>query len=94
VVELAKQLDDGKGLKKTVEDVKDANDRTALHFAAREGKTEVCQYLVEELKLDVNVKDAEGKNVCFVSVFEIIGLGTFVLDIYLMIALWDAIECI
>lgn len=58
---LAKQLDDGKGLKKTVEDVKDANDRTALHFAAREGKTEVCQYLVEELKLDVNVKDAEGE---------------------------------
>lgn len=58
---LAKQLDDGKGLKKTVEDVKDANDRTALHFAAREGRTEVCQYLVEELKLDVNVKDAEGE---------------------------------
>ncbi|KAK9735275.1 hypothetical protein RND81_04G195400 [Saponaria officinalis] len=58
---LAKQLDDGKGLSKTVAEIKDANDRTALHFAAREGKTEVCKYLLEELKLDVNVKDADGE---------------------------------
>ncbi|XP_074292813.1 uncharacterized protein LOC141619692 isoform X1 [Silene latifolia] len=57
----AKQLDDGKGLSKTMADIKDANDRTALHFAAREGKTEVCKYLLEELKLDVNVKDADGE---------------------------------
>ncbi|RWW64846.1 hypothetical protein BHE74_00027892 [Ensete ventricosum] len=55
--ELAKQLDEGKGLAATVADVKDANKRTALHFAAREGRTEVCKYLLEELKLDVDVRD-------------------------------------
>ncbi|KAG0487319.1 hypothetical protein HPP92_009414, partial [Vanilla planifolia] len=54
---LAVQLDEGKGLAKSVADVKDANNRTALHFAAREGKTEMCKYLLEELKLDVNVRD-------------------------------------
>ncbi|KAL9225495.1 hypothetical protein vseg_001412 [Gypsophila vaccaria] len=58
---LAKQLDDGKGISKTVAEIKDANDRTALHFAAREGEMEVCKYLLEDLKLDVNVKDAEGE---------------------------------
>lgn len=58
---LAKQLDDGKGIAQTVADVKDANKRGALHFAAREGKTDVCKYLVEELKLDVNAKDDDGE---------------------------------
>ncbi|PHT74887.1 hypothetical protein T459_22164 [Capsicum annuum] len=58
---LAKQLDDGKGLAGTVADVKDANKRGALIFAAREGKTEFCKYLVEELKIDVNEKDEEGE---------------------------------
>ncbi|KAG9151807.1 hypothetical protein Leryth_002082 [Lithospermum erythrorhizon] len=57
----AKQLDDGKGIARTVADVKDANKRGALHFSAREGKTEMCKYLVEELKLDVNMKDEDGE---------------------------------
>lgn len=61
VVELATQLDEGgKGLARTVADVKDANKRTALHFAAREGRTEVCKYLLEELKLDIDPKDDDG----------------------------------
>lgn len=60
MVEFAKQLDDGKGLAQTVADVKDANKRGALHFAAREGQTEMCKYLLEELKLDVNTKDDDG----------------------------------
>lgn len=60
-VELAQQLDDGKGLSQTVADVKDANKRGALHFAAREGQIEVCKYLLEELKLDVNSQDEDGK---------------------------------
>lgn len=59
-LELAKQLDEGKGLATTVADVKDANKRTALHFAAREGRTEVCKYLLEELKVDVDVRDDDG----------------------------------
>ncbi|KAK3200678.1 hypothetical protein Dsin_024093 [Dipteronia sinensis] len=58
---LAKQLDGGKGLASTVADIKDANKRGALHFAAREGKTEVCKYLLEELKLDVDTKDEDGE---------------------------------
>ncbi|PIA31497.1 hypothetical protein AQUCO_04900060v1 [Aquilegia coerulea] len=59
---LAVQLDEeGKGLKKTIEDVKDANKRGALHFAAREGKTEICKYLLEDLKLDVDTKDENGE---------------------------------
>ncbi|KAK6163138.1 hypothetical protein DH2020_002979 [Rehmannia glutinosa] len=61
LAELAQQLDDGKGLAQTVADVKDANKRGALHFAAREGQTEVCKYLVEELKMDVNTKDEDGE---------------------------------
>jgi ankyrin repeat protein len=43
-----------------VADIKDANKRGALHFAAREGQTEVCKYLIEELKLDVDTKDEDG----------------------------------
>ncbi|KAK4427675.1 protein STIP1 [Sesamum alatum] len=58
---LAQQLDDGKGLSETIADIKDANKRGALHFAAREGQTEVCKYLLEELKLDVNTKDEDGE---------------------------------
>ncbi|GLT95156.1 hypothetical protein SLE2022_128540 [Rubroshorea leprosula] len=58
---IAAQLDEGKGLGKTIADIKDANKRGAIHFAAREGKTEVCKYLVEELKLDVDSKDEDGE---------------------------------
>lgn len=59
---LAMQLvEEGKGLAKTVADVKDANNRTALHFAAREGRMEVCRFLLEELNLDVDVKDDDGE---------------------------------
>ncbi|XP_075656532.1 uncharacterized protein LOC142626706 [Castanea sativa] len=58
---LAGQLDEGKGLARTVADIKDANKRGALHFASREGQTEVCKYLLEELKLDVDSKDEEGE---------------------------------
>ncbi|XXG67162.1 hypothetical protein AAC387_Pa06g0569 [Persea americana] len=58
---LGQQLGEGKGLAGTVADVKDANKRGALHFAAREGKTEVCKYLIEELKLEIDVKDDDGE---------------------------------
>ncbi|KAJ4955154.1 hypothetical protein NE237_011937 [Protea cynaroides] len=58
---VAAKLHDGEGLAKTVASVKDANKRGALHFAAREGKTEICKYLLEELKLDVDTKDEDGE---------------------------------
>ncbi|XVF01960.1 hypothetical protein REPUB_Repub04eG0134700 [Reevesia pubescens] len=56
---IAAQLDKGKGRAKTMADIKDANKRGAIHFAAREGMTEVCKYLLEELKLDVDTKDED-----------------------------------
>ncbi|CAA0822881.1 ankyrin repeat family protein [Striga hermonthica] len=57
----AQLLDDGKGLAQTVAAIKDANKRGPLHFAAREGQTEVCKYLIEELKMDINTKDEDGE---------------------------------
>ncbi|PHT28812.1 hypothetical protein CQW23_31592 [Capsicum baccatum] len=57
IAQLPKQVDDGKGLADTVVDVNDANKRGLLIFAVGEGKTNLCKYLVEELKTDVNEKD-------------------------------------
>lgn len=66
-VEFGSLLDEEKnGLEKTAADVKDANKRTALHFASREGKVEMCRYLLEELNLDVDVRDEDGILYCFV----------------------------
>ncbi|XP_048136306.1 ankyrin-1-like isoform X1 [Rhodamnia argentea] len=57
---LASQLDDGRGMARTIADIKDDKGRGALHFAATAGNIELCKYLLEELKLDVNLKDVEG----------------------------------
>lgn len=57
----AEQLDEGKDLSKTVEAIKDANKRGALHFAALEGQTQICSYLVEDLKLPIDDKDEDGE---------------------------------
>ncbi|CAI8615571.1 unnamed protein product [Vicia faba] len=57
----AEQLDEGKDLSKTVEAIKDANKRGALHFAALEGQTEICKYLLEDLKLEIDSKDDDGE---------------------------------
>jgi ankyrin repeat protein len=59
--ELGSALDEeGKGAAAVAAGVRDANKRTALHFAAREGRTEVCQLLVEQLRLPVDPKDDDG----------------------------------
>ncbi|KAJ6682813.1 ANKYRIN REPEAT FAMILY PROTEIN [Salix koriyanagi] len=58
---IAAQLAEGNEISKTVAETKDANKRGALHFAAREAQTEVCKYLIEELKLDVDTKDEDGE---------------------------------
>ncbi|KAL5061135.1 hypothetical protein RYX36_032739 [Vicia faba] len=42
---------------KTVEAIKAAKKRGALHFAALEGQTEICYYLLEDLKLQIDSKD-------------------------------------
>lgn len=57
----AEQLDEGKDLSKTVEAIKDANKRGALHFAALEGQTQICSYFVEDLKLRIDDKDEDGE---------------------------------
>ncbi|XP_050918782.1 palmitoyltransferase akr1-like [Lathyrus oleraceus] len=46
---------------KTVEAIKDANKRGALHFAALEGQTEICKYLLEDLKLEIDSRDDDGE---------------------------------
>ena len=52
--------EEGKGAAAVGAGVRDANKRTALHFAAREGQTEVCKFLVEQLRLPVDPKDDDG----------------------------------
>ncbi|OAE24898.1 hypothetical protein AXG93_2931s1410 [Marchantia polymorpha subsp. ruderalis] len=52
---------DGEELSEAVGDVKDGNGRGALHFAARGGHENICQYLVEELHLPVDPLDDEGE---------------------------------
>ncbi|CAN6439472.1 unnamed protein product [Victoria cruziana] len=54
-------LDEEKrGMAEIVCSVKDANGRGAFHFAAREGQTEICKFIVESLGVDLDVKDDWG----------------------------------
>ncbi|EEC78349.1 hypothetical protein OsI_18099 [Oryza sativa Indica Group] len=59
---LAAALDEeGKGVAAVAAAVKDANKRTALHFAAREGRTHVCHFLISDLALPVDPKDDDAQ---------------------------------
>ncbi|KAF0924190.1 hypothetical protein E2562_008487 [Oryza meyeriana var. granulata] len=59
---LAAALDEeGKGATAVAAAVRDANKRTALHFAAREGRTDVCDFLIADLGLPVDPKDDDGE---------------------------------
>ncbi|XP_048134133.1 ankyrin-3-like [Rhodamnia argentea] len=60
VEKLASKLHDGRGMARTVAEAKDDEGRGALHFAALEGNIELCKYLLEALKLDVDPKDVYG----------------------------------
>ncbi|KAF5188981.1 Ankyrin repeat domain-containing protein [Thalictrum thalictroides] len=58
---LAAKLDDGKGLARVIVDIKDPKSGlTALHIAVRNRKLELFKYLVEDLKLDFELKDEKG----------------------------------
>lgn len=56
----ARSMDDGQGVVQALCDVKDASGRGPLHFAARGGNDELCTYMLDELKLDVDIKDNDG----------------------------------
>ncbi|KAJ8441847.1 hypothetical protein Cgig2_021537 [Carnegiea gigantea] len=45
---------------KALMDVRYPNGRTVLHYAAGGGRTQICEYLIEQLKVDVDVKDDIG----------------------------------
>ncbi|KAI3895174.1 hypothetical protein MKX03_025566 [Papaver bracteatum] len=50
----------GDGLAITIERLKDRLGRGSLIFAAAGGSVNVCRYLLEELNLEVDVKDSHG----------------------------------
>jgi len=53
-------LGDGDGEAEELSAVKDGNGRGPLHFAARGGCDELCKYMVDDLKLSVDVRDNDG----------------------------------
>lgn len=57
ISELAEECENRRGLTMTLLSVKDSEDRTVLHMAAAGGKTDTCDYLVNRIKLDVNMRD-------------------------------------
>ncbi|KAL5702075.1 hypothetical protein ACHQM5_027336 [Ranunculus cassubicifolius] len=59
--QLAVELDDGKGIAKTVGEIKDEVGIRAIHVAAVQGQLHVLKYLIGDLKLDVDVKDIRDK---------------------------------
>jgi hypothetical protein len=58
---MARRLDSGQGAAAAVAAAADrGSGNRALHLAAMEGKMDVCRYLVEELRLDVNQSNDRG----------------------------------
>ncbi|KAI3893433.1 hypothetical protein MKX03_020277, partial [Papaver bracteatum] len=57
--------DEGIGVATAIAKIRDEDERGCLHFAAAGGSLEVCKYLIENLKLDVNSKDREGHTPLF-----------------------------
>lgn len=39
---------------------KDWKGRTALHLGAREGRIQICRFLIENVTVDINVKSEKG----------------------------------
>ncbi|KAG8653949.1 hypothetical protein MANES_05G085350v8 [Manihot esculenta] len=68
---LSKLLDVSDGfLAKRVESIKDHDGRTALHLAAEQGKTNVCEFLIGEVKMDVNLRDRKGNTPLHCAILE------------------------
>ncbi|CAI0385617.1 unnamed protein product [Linum tenue] len=50
-----------RALEKPVESVRDDNGRTAFHYAAVGGKTHVCRFFLDKLKVAVDIRDGSGE---------------------------------
>ncbi|KAK1629532.1 hypothetical protein QYE76_003847 [Lolium multiflorum] len=67
---MARRLDSGQGAAAAVAPAADrGSGNRALHLAAMEGKMDVCRYLVEELRLDVNQSNDRGETPLFLSAY-------------------------
>ncbi|KAL5713245.1 hypothetical protein ACHQM5_015342 [Ranunculus cassubicifolius] len=58
---LVKTMDDGKDISEILVKIKERGGMGLLHAAAHSGKTNVCKYLLEEFKFDVNEKDPKDR---------------------------------
>ena len=64
-----------------MKEVGDSGGKGALHYTiAGEAKTLICKYLVEELKLDVNVQDETGETTLIGSTLD----GDYAISAYLL----------
>ncbi|XP_037471812.1 protein TANC2-like isoform X2 [Triticum dicoccoides] len=79
-------LDNGRGRPKEaieelrVEDVGQLEGFSALHIAASKGSLEVCRYLVEELLVDVDLVDKEGRTPLLFATYHNGGTAEYLLD--------------
>ncbi|PIA31491.1 hypothetical protein AQUCO_04900058v1, partial [Aquilegia coerulea] len=60
VKKFASELDNGRGIAQTLATVKDNMNQTAIHTAAQEGMVNICKFWIDDLKLEVDPKDAKG----------------------------------
>ncbi|KAI3875364.1 hypothetical protein MKW98_000041 [Papaver atlanticum] len=51
----------GDGVAAVIENSRDGDGKRAVHFAASGGSVQVLKYLIEEIKLEIDVKDGSGK---------------------------------
>ena len=66
---MAKILDNGDGMKKTIEITKDRMGYGAFHVAAMNGRTEICHYLIGELGFNPDFRSDEGLFLFFLFFF-------------------------
>ncbi|KAJ1691838.1 hypothetical protein LUZ63_015993 [Rhynchospora breviuscula] len=66
--EVARELDEGKGVADIVKEIKDAKGHSAFHLAAYHGRTHICQYFVEDMGFPVDFCSENGETVLFPAV--------------------------
>ncbi|MCL7027856.1 hypothetical protein MKW94_020669, partial [Papaver nudicaule] len=55
----------GGGVAAVIENTKDDHGRGAIHYAATGGSVNVLKYLIQEIKIDVNLRDGDGATPLF-----------------------------